>query len=79
VSSASTTASAALLAGSRRIAPDIAGIAVVLTSISSALVNLPLVYQQTRQRVLTRRLSVISFCLVLLGLGALLVREKFLH
>jgi uncharacterized membrane protein (DUF4010 family) len=79
VSSASTTASAALLAGSGGIAPDIAGIAVVLTSISSALVNLPLVYQQTHQRVLTRRLSIISFCLVLLGLSALLVRAKFLH
>jgi uncharacterized membrane protein (DUF4010 family) len=79
VSSASTTASAALLASSGRIAPDIAGIAVVLTSMSSALVNLPLVYRQTRQRVLTRRLTVISFGLVLLGLGALLVRERFLH
>lgn len=49
------------------------------TSISSTLVNLPLVYQQTHQRVLSRRLSIISFCLVLLGLSALLVREKFLH
>lgn len=79
VSSASTTASAALLASSGRIAPDIAGIAVVLTSMSSALVNLPLVYRQTRQRVLTRRLAIISFGLVLLGLGALLVRERFFH
>jgi uncharacterized membrane protein (DUF4010 family) len=78
VSSASTTASGALLACSGRIAPDIAGIAVVLTSMSSALVNLPLVYRQTRQRALTRRLTVILSAWCYLDWAPLLVRERFL-
>jgi len=43
----------------------------VLTSMSSALVDLPLVYRQTRQRGLTRRLTVVSFGRVLRRLAAL--------
>lgn len=68
VSSASTTATAATLATTGKITPETAGIAVVLTSMTSALVNLPIVYQQTRATALVRRLSVASALVVILGL-----------
>jgi formate-dependent nitrite reductase membrane component NrfD len=49
----------------------------VLTSMASALVNLPLFYRETRQKDVTRTLSIISFGVVLLGLGVLLFGERF--
>jgi uncharacterized membrane protein (DUF4010 family) len=71
ISSASTTATAAILVGAGKIAPETAGFATVLTSMTSALVNMPLVYQQTRQRRMTRRLAFISVAIVVVGLCAL--------
>jgi len=71
VSSASTSASAALLASDGKIAPSLAGAAVVLASVSSSLVCLPLIYQQTRHKALSRAVTLISVAVVLLGLGVL--------
>lgn len=68
VSSASTTATAASLAAVGKIDPLTASVATVLTSVSSAIVNMPLVYQQTRQRTLTRRLAVATAVVVGFGL-----------
>jgi uncharacterized membrane protein (DUF4010 family) len=79
VSSASTTASAALLASRGQITPNTAGIAVVLTSISSALVNLPFIYQQTKQKGLTRTLTIMSLVVVLLGLAVMFLLQRFDH
>jgi len=79
VSSASTTASAALLAAHSQITPHTAGVAVVLTSVASALVNLPLIYQQTKHKSLTRTLTVISVVVVLLGLAAMVLLQRFSH
>jgi len=76
VSSASATASAALLASHDQVSPQTAGVAVVLTSMASALINLPLIYQQTKHKVLTRRLTTISFAVVLLGLAVMLLVER---
>ncbi|MGH7988230.1 MAG: MgtC/SapB family protein [Candidatus Binataceae bacterium] len=67
VSSASATATAAALAASGKITPDVAGIAVVLASMASALADLPLVYQQTRQPSALRRLAGVSTVILLLG------------
>jgi uncharacterized membrane protein (DUF4010 family) len=67
VSSASTTATAATLAATGQITPQTAGLATILTSVASAMVNLPLVYQQTRQIALVRRLTVITVAITLLG------------
>lgn len=74
VSSASTVAAVAVLAAHGRISFVVAGAAAVLSSVTSALINLPFLYQQTRQRSLTRRLAVMSAGLVLAGLVALGVR-----
>jgi len=73
VSSASTTASAALLASDGRITPSLAGAAAVLASVSSSLVCLPIIYQQTRHKTLSRAATLISIAVVLLGLGVLVV------
>ncbi|HZZ42726.1 MAG TPA: DUF4010 domain-containing protein [Tepidisphaeraceae bacterium] len=69
VSSASTTATAASLAAAGQIDPLTASLATVLTSVASAIVNMPLVYQQTRQRTLARRLAVATAIVVSLGLA----------
>jgi uncharacterized membrane protein (DUF4010 family) len=74
VSSASTTASAAALASSGAISPLSAGIATVLTSMSSALVNLPLVYQQTRQARLTSSFAHRTIGIIVVGLLAIAVQ-----
>jgi uncharacterized membrane protein (DUF4010 family) len=79
VSSASTTASSALLAAHHQITPYTAGIAVVLTSVASALVNLPLIYQQTKQKILTRTVTVISIVVVLLGLVVMVLLQRLGH
>ncbi len=67
VSSASTTATAATLAAAGQISPQTAGLATILTSVASAMVNLPLVYQQTRQTALVRRLTIITVVITFLG------------
>lgn len=75
VSSASTTAAAATMAVHGKLSPQVAGVATVFASISSALVNLPLVEQQTHDKKLTRSLTAISLVLVAIGLIVLAVRE----
>jgi uncharacterized membrane protein (DUF4010 family) len=76
VSSASTTAAAATMAIHGKLTPDVAGAATVFASITSALINLPLVERQTRDRRITWTLSLISIVLVCLGLVVLALREK---
>jgi uncharacterized membrane protein (DUF4010 family) len=75
-SSASTTAAAATMAVHGKLSPQVAGVATVFASISSALVNLPLVERQTHDKKLTRSLAAISLLLVALGLVVLAVRES---
>jgi uncharacterized membrane protein (DUF4010 family) len=77
VSSASTTAAAATMAIHGKLSPDVAGVATVLASIASALVNLPLVQRQSHDKRLTRTLAVISLLLVAAGLVVLAAREKY--
>jgi len=71
VSSASTTATAATLAAAGKITPETAGVAAILTSMSSALVSLPLVYQQTHQRQLMRKMTMAT--VVIVGIGVVVL------
>jgi uncharacterized membrane protein (DUF4010 family) len=77
VSSASTTAAAATMAVHGKLSPQVAGVATVFASISSALVNLPLVRRQTQDKRLSWSLTAISFILVAVGLVILAVRERY--
>lgn len=70
ISSASTTALASALAASGTISHETAGAATVLTSVASALVDLPMAWQQTRSQALILRLTSVTAIMVLLGLAA---------
>jgi uncharacterized membrane protein (DUF4010 family) len=70
VSSASTTAAAATLAMHGKISPALAGSTTVLTSLSSAVVNLPIVWR-TADRKVIRKLTVEMATVI--GLGILTV------
>jgi uncharacterized membrane protein (DUF4010 family) len=79
VSSASTTAAAAKLASQGKITATVAGVATILASISSAFVNLPIVYQITKNRALVRNLAfATSFC-VLSGLLLMVIVTWLQH
>ncbi len=77
VSSASTTGAAAVLAMHGKVTAQTAGLATVLTSMTSALSNLPFVHQQVRNRALTRRLLFVSGIIVSLGIAAMLIVAQF--
>jgi uncharacterized membrane protein (DUF4010 family) len=80
VSSASTAGAAATLAMHGKITPQTAGIATVLTSMASALSNLPLLHQQVHEWAITRRLTLLSLAIVASGVLAMLLfgRLRFL-
>jgi uncharacterized membrane protein (DUF4010 family) len=78
VSSASTTAAAANLAMHGKVTADQAGIAVVLTSMASALVDLPVVQRQVKAKPIIRELAVSSFLQIVVGIAALLFQWRFL-
>ena len=73
VSSASTAGAAATLCMHGKITPQAAGMATVLTSMSSALSNLPLLQQQIRNWQITRRLTLLSIGIVGIGLLAMIL------
>lgn len=77
-SSASTAAVAAHLAAHGELTPQVAATGTVLSSITSALVNVPLLQRQTRNHVLTTRLAWTTLGVAAFGIAALVV-EFHLH
>lgn len=76
VSSASTAAAAALLVSRGQVTPSLGGAGVVLCSIASALVDLPLVYQQVGKREsLFRNVAITSCAVMIVGLIVLALRS----
>jgi uncharacterized membrane protein (DUF4010 family) len=76
-SSASTTAAAANMAMHGKVTSAQAGIAVVLTSIASAGVNLPIVSRQSKARPAMRELIISSVLQVIVGIGVAAVQWRF--
>lgn len=76
VSSASTAGAAATLAMHNKITMQTAGLATVLTSMASALSNLPVLHQQIRQWTVTRTLILLSFAIVAAGFVTMLIVER---
>ena len=68
VSSASATAAAANLASQGKISATLAGFATILTCVSSAFVNLPIVYQSTKDRALTISLALATAACITAGI-----------
>jgi uncharacterized membrane protein (DUF4010 family) len=77
VSSASATAAAASLSAHGQITSFIATLSTVVASAASALVNLPILYRQTRDRSMVSRLLVISAIITGTGLAALAIMHVF--
>jgi len=77
VSSASATAAAANLSAQAKVSPYIAGIAVVLASVTSAIVNLPIVARQLRDRKLSLSIAAVIGVQTALGF-AVIAGEVFL-
>jgi uncharacterized membrane protein (DUF4010 family) len=75
-SSASTTAAAANMAMHGKVTSVQAGIAVVLTSVASTLVNLPIVSRQPKARPAMRQLVLSSVLQVIAGIGVAAIQWK---
>ncbi len=75
VSSASTTAAAANMVAHWQLQPGVAGTGVVLASLASALINLPIIRRQAKNPALTRRVATFTVALTILGVAVLLLRE----
>jgi uncharacterized membrane protein (DUF4010 family) len=76
-SSASTTAAAASMAMHGKVTAAQAGFAVVLTSIASALINLPIMWRQPKARPAMRTLILSSALQVAAGIGVTIFQGKF--
>jgi uncharacterized membrane protein (DUF4010 family) len=77
VSSASTTAAAATLAMHGSISPALAGSTTVLASLSSAAVNLPIVWRAAKDKAVVRRLSAEVFTVVAIGIASVAIDRVF--
>jgi uncharacterized membrane protein (DUF4010 family) len=75
VSSASTSAAAANMVGHEQMLPSLAGDGVVLASVASALVNLPILYRAARNRSFVRRLATLTVVLSAIGVAVLVLQE----
>jgi uncharacterized membrane protein (DUF4010 family) len=75
VSSASTTAAASNMVANGQLQPGLAGTGVVLASIASALINLPIVARGAKNATLTPRLVTLTVALATLGVLVLILRE----
>ncbi|HEX4022282.1 MAG TPA: DUF4010 domain-containing protein [Acidobacteriaceae bacterium] len=69
VSSASTTAAAATLAMGGKVTPQQAGIAAVVASIASALIDVPILRRQVQDKDLNRKLLLATLLQVMVGIG----------
>jgi uncharacterized membrane protein (DUF4010 family) len=75
VSSASTSAAAANMVGHGQMQAGLAGEGVVLASLASALINLPLIHRNAKNHALSRRVTVVTLILVVTGIAILALQE----
>jgi uncharacterized membrane protein (DUF4010 family) len=75
VSSASTSAAAANMVGHRQMQPALASEGVVLASVASALVNLPILYRSVKNPALLKRLTRYTVILAVIGIAVLILQE----
>jgi uncharacterized membrane protein (DUF4010 family) len=75
VSSASTSAAAANMVGHGQVHAALAGEGVVLASVASALINLPIIQRNAKNPALSRRLAVMTVILTAVGFAVLVLQE----
>lgn len=74
VSSASTSAAAANMVARSQIQAALAGQGVVLASVASALINLPIIHRNAKNPALSRRLAVLTIALSAIGIIVLMIQ-----
>ncbi len=77
VSSASTSAAAANMARHGQMQTGLAGAGVVLASVASALINLPIIYKGAKNPAVIRRLTVVTVALSVLGIVFLALQQIY--
>lgn len=77
VSSASTTAAAATMAMHNRISPALAGNVAILSSLASAVVNLPLVWKNIQDKGVVKRLTIELSIVIGVGIGLVILDRIF--
>ena len=77
VSSASTSAAAANMVGHGQMRPELAGYGVVLASVASALVNLPIIHRNARNPSASRRLAICTVVLSMVGVASLVLEQYY--
>jgi len=75
VSSASTSAAAANMVGHGQMRAALAGEGVVLASVASALINLPIIQRSTHNPALARRIALLTVALSAVGVGVLVLQD----
>jgi len=75
VSSASTSAAAANLVARAQMHAPLAGEGVVLASLASALINLPIINRNAKNPALSRKLTALTVALVVVGIAVLALQE----
>ncbi|MGA7629529.1 MAG: DUF4010 domain-containing protein [Terriglobales bacterium] len=75
VSSASTSAAAANMVGHQQMQAAVASEGVVLASVASALINLPILYRSVKNPALLKRLSVFTAIVAVVGVALLVLQE----
>jgi uncharacterized membrane protein (DUF4010 family) len=75
VSSASTSAAAANMVGHGQMQAASAGHAVVLASVASALVNLPIIHRNAKNPSVSRRLAICTVVLSMVGVASLVLEQ----
>src|SRR6202521_5263451 len=75
VSSASTSAAAANMVGHGQVHAALAGEGVVLASVASALINLPIIHRNAKNPAISRRLALMTVVLTAVGFAVLALQE----
>jgi uncharacterized membrane protein (DUF4010 family) len=78
VSSASTSAAAANMVGHQKMRASLAAEGVVLASVASAIINLPILYRNVKNPALLKRLSVFTTIVAMVGIALLVLQEYVL-
>jgi len=77
VSSASTTAAAATMAMHGRISPSLAGSVAIISSLASAIINLPIVWRIVKEKAVVKKLSIEMFTVIAAGIAMVVADRVF--
>jgi uncharacterized membrane protein (DUF4010 family) len=77
VSSASTSAAAANMVGHGQMRAALAGYGVVLASVASAMVSLPIIHRNAKNPSVSRRLAIFTVVISMVGLACLVLEQHY--